>query len=240
MDLRSAFDQVVSAPWFVAIDVIGTVAFALSGITIARSERYSLFGAFVLAALPAVGGGLLMDLIANRNPVGILAQPSYVISIVVVVLSAKMVMAFIDLARGRFLFFFDLAYLYVRLQSKVKVRTLLLFWDSVGLASFTVTGVFTAIQFDCAPLIIWGPVFAVLNAAFGAVLRDVFRADANNPILKGSFYAEVAFLWGLLLVLFLSWQPEPWAVAVGVAVTIAGATGMRTWLAFRGYQAPMF
>ncbi|MCC7276248.1 MAG: TRIC cation channel family protein [Alphaproteobacteria bacterium] len=239
MDLGSEFGEVVGTSWFVTIDVIGTVAFALSGITIARSERYSLFGAFVLAALPAVGGGLIMDLIANRNPVGILAQPSYVIAIIVVVLSAKLVMTFIDLARGRLLFFFDLAYLYVRLQSKIQVRTLLLFWDSVGLASFTVTGVFTAIQFDCRPLVIWGPVFAVLNAAFGAVLRDVFRADANNPILKGTFYAEVAFLWGLLLTLFMLVAPQ-WAVATGIVVTIAGATAMRTLLARRNLQAPMF
>ncbi|WP_448189576.1 trimeric intracellular cation channel family protein [Azospirillum sp. sgz301742] len=77
MGVSASFGEVVNTPWFLTIDLMGTVAFALSGITIARSERYSIFGALMLAWLPALGGGLIMDLIAGRNPPGILAQPSY-------------------------------------------------------------------------------------------------------------------------------------------------------------------
>ncbi len=233
------FRQIVDANWFVALDLLGTIAFALSGITIARSERYSLFGAFVLAALPAIGGGLVMDLIAGRSPVAIIAQPSYMISIIVVVASARLVLAFIDLARGRFLFFFDLTYLYVRAQQTVSTRTLLVLFDSVGLASFTATGVLTAIQFGCRPFLVWGPVFAVLNAAFGAILRDVFRGDADNPIMKGSFYAEIAFIWGLLLTAGLYVLP-PWAFPTAVALTLVGTSSMRMFLYRANLRAPMF
>jgi polar amino acid transport system substrate-binding protein len=239
VSLEPIFSEIVDTHWFVALDLIGTVSFALSGITIARSEDYSLFGAFVLAALPAVGGGLVMDLIAGRSPVALIAYPSYILSIILVVCLAKVVMGFIDMARGRFLFFFDLAYLYVRAQQLVSTRTLLVLFDSVGLASFTATGVFTAIQFNCRPLFVWGPLFAVLNASFGAILRDVFRADADNPIMKGSFYAEIAFLWGLLLTAALHVLPS-WTYSGAVAVTLVGTSLMRMCMYARNIRAPMF
>ena len=239
MGLENQFREIVNADWFVALDLLGTIAFALSGITIARSEHYSLFGAFVLAALPAIGGGLVMDLIAGRTPVALIAQPSYMLSIVVVVMTARMVLAFIDLSRGRFLFFFDLAYLYLRAQQTVTTRTLLVLFDSVGLASFTTTGVLTAFQFGCRPYLVWGPLFAVLNAAFGAILRDVFRADARNPIMKGNFYAEIAFLWGLLLTVAILLLP-PWAMPTMVAITLGGTSSMRMFVYRKNIQAPMF
>ncbi|BBK31215.1 putative membrane protein YeiH [Stella humosa] len=239
MDHAFLIDNIVRAHWFIALDLLGTIAFALSGITIARSEGYSLIGAFVLAALPAIGGGLVMDLIAGRAPVGIIDQPTYMISIIVVVVTAKLVMAFIDLARGRFLFFFDLAYLYVRAQQTMTTRTLLVLFDSIGLASFTVTGVLTAIQFNCRPLVVWGPAFAVLNAAFGTVLRDVFRADAGNPVMKGSFYAEIAAMWGLVLVLGLTWLPPEVDVWI-ITATLVGTSVMRMVLYKKGIRAPMF
>lgn len=239
MELANTFGEVVNAFWYITIDFVGTVAFALSGITIARSEQYSLFGAFLLAALPAVGGGIVMDWIAGRDPIAIVAYPSYVLAIVAVVLLAKLLLLFIELARGRLLIFFDLSYFYMSMEKRIRPRTLLVFFDSIGLASFTVTGVFTAIQFDVWPVLIWAPIFAVLNGAFGAVLRDVFRADAQNPIMKGSFYAEVAFLWGLLLAAFVEYGPY-WAAWVGVPVTLVGVSAMRMVFYNRDIRAPMF
>ena len=52
----------VSGNWFFILDIIGTIAFAISGVLIAAKESYSLLGAFVLASLPAVGGGVVRDL----------------------------------------------------------------------------------------------------------------------------------------------------------------------------------
>jgi uncharacterized membrane protein YeiH len=237
--LVDTFGQVVNARWFLTIDLVGTVAFALSGITIARSEGYSMFGAFLLAALPAVGGGIVMDWIAGRDPIAIVAYPSYIVAILAVVLVAKLLLMFIDVARGRLTIFFDLSYFYMNLEKRVRTRTLLVFFDSIGLASFTVTAVFTAIQFDVWPVMIWGPIFAVLNGAFGAVLRDVFRADAQNPIMKGSFYAEIACFWAILLTAFVEYGPG-WAASVGIPVTLVGVSAMRMLFYGRNIRAPMF
>ena len=65
------------ARWFKILEIIGTVAFAISGVIIARRERYDVVGAVVLASLPAVGGGIMRDLISGRSPVGIIRTPYF-------------------------------------------------------------------------------------------------------------------------------------------------------------------
>jgi uncharacterized membrane protein YeiH len=237
--LSQAFNEVVDTPWFLAVDLTGTVAFALSGITIARSERYSIFGALVLAWLPALGGGLVMDLIVGRTPPAILAQPAYMYAILLTVLAARLVLWAVDRARGRLVLFFDVVRWYLMVARRLPPRTALVLFDAIGLASFTVTGVFTAIQFNCHPLFLWGPILAMMNASLGAMLRDVFRADAHNPILKGSFYAEVAILWGLFLSVYVQVAPHS-AVAGGVAMTLIGVPMTRLMLYRRAISAPMF
>src|SRR5690606_8784429 len=108
-------------------------------------------------------------------------------------------------------------------------------FDSIGLASFTVTGVLTAIQFQCRPFLVWGPAFAVLNAAFGTILRDVFRADAGNPVMKGSFYAEIAAFWGFLLMVALLWLPAS-ATYWAVVTALVGTSAMRAVLYMKGIR----
>lgn len=61
--------------WFSLLDVVGTIALALSGVLIARAERFSFLGAFVPAGLPAVGGGVVRGLLLGRSPIGILGDP---------------------------------------------------------------------------------------------------------------------------------------------------------------------
>ncbi len=239
MGASASFGEVVNAPWFLFLDLMGTVAFALSGITIARAERYSIFGAMVLAWLPALGGGLVMDLIVGRDPPGILAHPVYMYAIIGTVLAVRGGLWLIDRARGRWLPFFDMVHWYVRIQRRLKPMTLLVLFDAVGLAGFTVTGVFTALQFHCQPLELWGPAFAMMNASLGAILRDVVRADARNPILKGSFHAELAVVAGLVLALLVQHTPER-VVGYGVVATLVLVPLVRLWLYQRDVHAPMF
>src|SRR6185312_5149258 len=56
------------------------------GVLLARQGRYSLFGAFVLASLPAVGGGILRDIIVNRERPAVLSTPAYVVAVLLTVL----------------------------------------------------------------------------------------------------------------------------------------------------------
>lgn len=51
------------------LDLFGTAVFAVSGVLAAGERRIDLFGASVIAAVTAVGGGTVRDLILDRHPV---------------------------------------------------------------------------------------------------------------------------------------------------------------------------
>src|SRR5262249_1417083 len=67
--------QTLDSSWFRALVFIGTVSFALSGVVLAYAGKYTLFGALVLASLPSLGGGVVRDLLVQRQPIGIVRAP---------------------------------------------------------------------------------------------------------------------------------------------------------------------
>ena len=56
-----------SLTW-VIFDIMGTIAFAISGAMVAISRRMDIFGIIVLASLTAVGGGMVRDVLAGITP----------------------------------------------------------------------------------------------------------------------------------------------------------------------------
>jgi polar amino acid transport system substrate-binding protein len=233
----------ISGNWFFVLDIIGTIAFAISGVLIARKEHYSLFGAFVLASLPAVGGGVIRDLLINREPIGILATPLYMYLIIGTVLTGYALNWILKFVRGRYLFIFDISVWIVSMSRYVLPRNVFEVFDAIGLAAFTVTGVAIASRYGADPLLIWGPLLAALTAAGGGILRDVFRADANNPALKTSFYAEIALCWGMLLSLFIYFRAmdvSTDAMRTAVVVTVVGAFATRMMIVALKLRSPQF
>jgi polar amino acid transport system substrate-binding protein len=61
-------NQTLDSQWFRLLTFIGIIAFALSGVVLAYAGQYTLFGALILASLPAVGGGIVRDLLLQRDP----------------------------------------------------------------------------------------------------------------------------------------------------------------------------
>ena len=55
-------------------DIIGTLAFAVSGALVGISRRMDIFGISVLALATAVGGGMIRDVLAQRMPVVLYAE----------------------------------------------------------------------------------------------------------------------------------------------------------------------
>lgn len=47
------------------IEIIGTLAFAISGIRLASAKQFDWFGAYVVGLVTAIGGGTLRDLLLN-------------------------------------------------------------------------------------------------------------------------------------------------------------------------------
>ena len=145
--------------------------------------------------------------------------------------------------RGRFLIVFDISVWIVSLSRYVLPRNLFEVFDAIGLASFTVTGVAIASKYGAEPLWVWGPLLAAITAAGGGILRDVFRADASNPALKTSFYAEIAVCWGLLLsvfVYFWAMDMDTNTVRTAVVATVIGAFVSRMGIVTSRIRSPRF
>ncbi len=63
---------------FHLLDIIGTMAFAMSGALTAMSKKLDPFGVFIIAFVTAVGGGTLRDIMIGRTPVGWMLDLKYV------------------------------------------------------------------------------------------------------------------------------------------------------------------
>lgn len=236
----------VGQRWFFTIDILGTIAFAISGILLARQGGYSLFGAFVLASLPAVGGGIMRDLVVNRESLGVLANPAYLLAVILTVLTGYLAFHLAErsswaprnagISSNRNDDWF---------VQKISVNAAVAFFDALGLAAFTIIGVVVAVESRANPLWLWGPLLAALGGAGGGVIRDVIRADANNPFLKGTFYAEVALIWGLILSLFLTWYAnlldyKPAEISLAVVATLIGGLLTRMAVFCLKVKSPMY
>jgi polar amino acid transport system substrate-binding protein len=212
-------NQTLDSGWFRILAFTGTVAFALSGVVLAYAGQYTLFGALILAALPAVGGGVVRDLLLQREPLGIVRSPEALLTVFGTVLAGMAVIKAMSLVKaGR---------LSKYLQSRPRlVPQLIEVFDAVALAAFTVVGVVVVLDTSAQPLWLWGPIAAVLTASFGGLMRDLFRHDRVVANLRGELYPEIAVVWGLVLAIFLEWESErlqPDEIRLGVIAVIVGA-----------------
>ena len=62
---------------FYAIDILGTIAFSISGVLVALSKRMDPFGILIIAFVTAVGGGTLRDVLIGDTPVSWMNNMTY-------------------------------------------------------------------------------------------------------------------------------------------------------------------
>ncbi len=129
------------------IEMLGTVAFAISGIRLAAAKSFDWFGAYVVGLVTAIGGGTVRDVLLGV-PVFWMQTSSF---LVVTFLSLLTVIVFRKaLVKG--------------------MRTVFLF-DAIGLALFVVVGVEKTIA---AEYPMWvAVVMGIITGSFGGITRDI-------------------------------------------------------------------
>lgn len=224
---------------FHILAVIGTIAFAVSGVLIAYRENFSFFGALVLSALPAVGGGALRDILFDRHPIGVMSNPLYLYLVGATVLAGFCVICAISLKGSK-------SKDETAIPKKRRFLTIANIQetcDAAGMAAFTVSGLAIAVSVGADPLWLWGPIAAMLSAAGGGILRDIVRQAGKVGTLKDEFYAEVPLLWGLAFSLFLLTRPSvlaPEEVGIAIVVTVVGTFLTRMAVVLFGLRALPF
>jgi uncharacterized membrane protein YeiH len=157
---------------FYAIDITGTLAFALSGALVAMNKKLDLFGVFIIAFVTALGGGTLRDIMIGKTPVGWMLDLNYVYVIIV----------------G---FFLSILF---REKIDKHQKTMFLF-DSIGLGVFTLVGIENGINVGLNPIICVA--LGTMTACFGGVIRDIL-CNEIPAIFQKEVYATVCILGGTL------------------------------------------
>ncbi len=151
-------------------NIIGLLAFAISGVYKGINAKLDLLGISVLGFVTALGGGITRDILANRPPVALSGYNDIGIT-------------FIGVAAAIFFYKFTLKDL--SKSSVIKIS------DAVGLAAFTVTGAAVAYhsQFNAAGIIL----LSFSTAVGGGLISDILT-NRVPMVLKEGFYASCSII----------------------------------------------
>jgi uncharacterized membrane protein YeiH len=149
------------------IDILGTIAFAISGVLTALNKRLDPFGILIIAFVTAVGGGTLRDILIDAN-VAWMRNLTYV---------------YVIFGSTIFAVIFRKRLGYIR-------RSLFLF-DTIGIALYTIVGVEKGIAAGFHPIICIA--LGTMTACFGGVLRDIL-CNEIPIIFRKEIYATACIL----------------------------------------------
>ena len=183
------------------VEVIGTVAFALSGILAGVRKRMDIFGISVLGFLAAFGGGTLRDVLLDRRPFFWVAEVEMLWLVI-----ALCAVSLVPLRLGR-------------LHVGDKAIQLA---DALGLGLFVASGVQSALVAQL-PVVV-AVMMGVVTGVFGGVMRDIACNEMPTAFADHRPYAVCGFMGGWMYI-FGEWLD--WAGWVVALASIATTTGLR-------------
>jgi len=179
-------------------NLFGVVMFAMSGAFAALDKNLykDLFGISFTAFATAVGGGTLRDIILGAHPIAWVADNNYLVAITAGII------------------------LMVILRKQLhKIPRILLVFDSIGIAIYTIIGMEKALALDVAPLA--AVVMGLFTAVMGGVIRDTLINEIPQ-IFRKEIYATACIAGALVyLVLKYTTLPDIWSALISI-ITIIG------------------
>ena len=154
-----------------ALELIGTFAFAISGIRLASGKQIDWFGAYLIGLVTAIGGGTVRDLLLDLTPFWML-DGNYFLTTGIALLAA-------------FIF-----------KDKIfKLGNTLFLFDAIGLGLFTVVGISKSIEVG---LPFWVCiVMGTITGSLGGVMRDVLINEVPL-LLRKDIYALACLAGGIV------------------------------------------
>lgn len=184
------------------LEIIGTVAFAVSGAMTGLSKKMDIFGVVILGLTTAVGGGAIRDIILGLTPPAMFTNPIYA-----AVAAVVSVIVFLPAVRR-----------WLTAYSRASDLVMLVM-DSLGLGVFTVVGIqraYTATDHRGFFLLVF---VGVVSGVGGGLMRDVMAGNTPYIFVK-HVYASASILGAILCVVL--WQPlgATAAMILGAAVIL--------------------
>ncbi|MGI6242840.1 MAG: trimeric intracellular cation channel family protein [Prevotella sp.] len=155
----------------VILEILGTTAFAISGIRHAAAKHYDWFGGFVCGIAVAIGGGTMRDVMLGVTPFW-MTSPLYIIC---TMLAQLIVVVFA--------------------RSMKRLDNTWLLFDTLGLALFTIAGIQKTLAYGHP---FWvAIIMGCMTGAAGGVIRDVLL-NRTPVIFQKEIYAMASIAGGLL------------------------------------------
>lgn len=180
--------------FFQILDILGTIAFAISGVLVALNKKMDPFGVLIIAFVTAVGGGSLRDVLIGIQPVSWMTNMTYVYVI------------------------FGATVFAVVFKNKLNyLRKSLFLFDTIGIGLYTVVGIEKGIVADLHPIICIS--LGTMTACFGGVIRDIL-CNEIPVIFRKEIYATACILGGLSYFLLREFMADTNFVFVIAAVIV--------------------
>ncbi|HIB37544.1 trimeric intracellular cation channel family protein [Mesonia sp.] len=166
--------------YFLIIDILGVVAFSISGVLSSMKKKMDPFGILIIAFVTSVGGGTLRDILIGF-PVAWMRNLTYVYVIIATTI-------FAIIFRKKLIF----------------LRKSLFLFDTVGIGLYTIIGVEKGLAADFPPIICIA--IGTMTACFGGVIRDILCNEIPLLFRTKEIYAIACILGGLTYFILLKLQ----------------------------------
>jgi len=155
-----------------AIEILGTISFAISGSFAAMQRRLDPFGVLIIAFVTSIGGGTVRDLLLGDTPVAWMRDVNYCLLILLT----------------------SIATVFFKTHIK-KFKVTLFLFDSLGLGLFTMLGIQKGIIFGLSPGICIA--LGTITGCFGGIIRDTLL-NTIPIIFRKEVYATACIMGGIL------------------------------------------
>ncbi len=158
-----------------AFDMLGVIGCAIAGSIQAYRSGLDPMGTLLIAAVTALGGGTIRDILLDRNPIFWMFDENYLYVVIIVSLFVQ-----------AFYVFFE------------KIDKILRITDAIGLATFTIIGVEVGLSQGASGITCL--FMGVITSCFGGIVRDIICNEVPL-ILHKDIYILASIVGGLCFLL---------------------------------------
>jgi len=186
------------------MELIGTIAFAISGALIAARRGLDLFGVVLVGCITSVGGGMLRDLFLGKIPPGIFSN---VIVLATAAITSVVVftVSFVNANKFEFL--------------EKRIESINNFFDAVGLATFSVIGTEMACQTGFSDMAVLSISMGSLTGIGGGIMRDIL-VDSTPYVLMKHIYALASIIGSTVYYLIRTNENKNLALIIAIPIIV--------------------
>lgn len=193
-------------------EIIGSIAFAISGSMLAIKKEMDLFGILILGIVTSVGGGAIRDIVIGNTPPAMFQNPKCTvissITAMIVFISWKIYI------RKRNLFSEKIAR-----RTDIMYHNLLFLSDTLGLAAFTILGMEATISFLHTDQFLLIAFVGLITGVGGGILRDLLAGEIPY-VLQKHIYATACIFGIIGYYILYHFMPENAAALIGFCLVL--------------------